>query len=133
MQLGNNAIHWKHSLQRLVALHSTESEILALLETVKEVVWTKKLLSDLKETKKIIEIFVDNEPATKIANSITSIKRTKHFNVKTHNIMQKVDEKEISVSWISTKDNKADIFTKTLPGPKLQKARSMLGLKDIDR
>ena len=133
LQLGNNAIHWKHSLQRLVALHSTESEILALLETVKEVVWTKKLLSDLKETEKIIEIFVDNEPATKIANSIMSIKRTKHFNVKTHYIMQKVDEKEISVSWISTKDNKADIFTKTLPGPKLQKARSMLGLKDIDR
>ena len=133
LQLGSNAIHWKHSLQRLVALHSTESEILALLETVKEVIWTKKLLGDFKEPEKEIEIFVDNEPATRIANSVTSIKRTKHFNVKTHYIMQKVEEKEISVTWISTKDNKADIFTKALPGPKLQKARTMLGLQDIDR
>ena len=37
--LGGNVISWKSSLQHIVALSTTESEYVALVEAIKEALW----------------------------------------------------------------------------------------------
>ena len=43
--------------------------------------------------------------------------RTKHFEVDYHFIRERVLRKDLAISFVSGKDNFADIFTKPLPGP----------------
>ena len=43
--------------------------------------------------------------------------RSKHFEVDYHFIRECVLRKDLAISFVSGKDNLADIFTKPLPGP----------------
>ena len=45
--LGGNCISWKSQLQSLVALSSTESEYMAIIDAFKEAVWLQGLLSEI--------------------------------------------------------------------------------------
>lgn len=41
-------MHWKSKKQSVIALSSTESELEAMLEELKEVIWSKKLLGKIE-------------------------------------------------------------------------------------
>lgn len=52
--LGSGSIAWCSQRQKCVALSTTESEYIAASEAVKELVWIKRLLSDLLMKKSFV-------------------------------------------------------------------------------
>ncbi|KAH7435647.1 hypothetical protein KP509_06G073500 [Ceratopteris richardii] len=57
--------------------------------------------------------------------------RTKHIEVHYHYVREKAMNNEVQVSFVGTKDQVVDIFTKSLDGPKLQRFNYILGMKEI--
>ena len=51
--LNNGTVSWKSSKQQIVADSTTESEYVAASEAIKEAVWMKKLIMDLRVVPKI--------------------------------------------------------------------------------
>ena len=100
--------------QTVVALSSTEAEYMSTTELLKEVIYLIQILVQMGvKLDKPTEIFQDNQGCVAMSKN-TLTKRSKHIDIKYHFIRQKVAEKVVNVTWIKTKNQIADIFTKAL-------------------
>lgn len=127
--LGRNTISWKSSLQKVVALSTTEAEYMSLTEAVKEAVWLKGLLEEFGYKQKSVEIFCDSQSAIALSKNNVHHERTKHIDVRLHYIRDMITEGVIEVVKIATEKNPANIFTKVLPVSKFQAALNLLQVK----
>ena len=59
-------------------------------------------------------IFCDNQGSLSLSKNPQMHKRSKHIDVHYHFVREKVDEKQVTISYIPSKNNIADIFTKAL-------------------
>jgi len=73
------AISWLSQRHASVAISTTEAEVVAASEAAREVVWLKRLLSDIARYSQVPEIQVDNEPAIRLARNPEYHRRTKHI------------------------------------------------------
>ena len=111
-------------------MSSTESEIIQIAETTKEILWLQPLLLDLGFTLILwaTELIVDNEPAAHILlYNPTHTNRTKHMDIKIKfcgEVLSKRDK--ISLRYVPSKLNFADIFTKPLNTVRFRDLRSVL-------
>jgi hypothetical protein len=128
--VGDGAVSWSSKKQPIVTLSSTESEYVALTHAAQEVIWLRKLLSELRnDPESATQLFCDNQGAISLAKDPTFHARTKHIDTKFHFVWQTVDLGHVSVQYCPTHEMIADVFTKSLAHPKLEKFRSSLGLK----
>ena len=123
-------ISWRSKLQRVVALSSCESELIAIVDAGKEAVWIRKALRGynlMLDTP--LNIHEDNQGTIAIAtNSRGMSNRTKHVATRYFAVREWIDNGEINVIYISTVDQLADIFTKGLPVATFIKLIGGLGL-----
>ncbi|GKA37408.1 retrovirus-related pol polyprotein from transposon TNT 1-94, partial [Tanacetum coccineum] len=105
-----------------------EAEYMALTEAVKESIWLKALLIELRVNLRSVVVNCDNQGAIHLSRNAVFHERTKHINVRYHFIREIVESKEIEVAKIGTKDNAADAFTKVVPGPKFKYCMKILGV-----
>ena len=68
-----------------------------------------------------IQCFMDNTSAIALANNPVFHKRTKHIRIKYHWLRQKVAEGLVTLIYVQSEQNIADIFTKGLPYPRFMK------------
>ena len=129
--LGNSPLSWSAKKHRGVqAVSSTESEIVQIAEATKEILWLQPLLLDLGFVLILwaTELIVDNEPAAHILlNNPTHANRTKHMDIKIKfcgEVLSKRDK--ISLRYVPSKLNFADIFTKPLNTVRFRDLRSVL-------
>ena len=110
-------------------LSSTEAEYrLAALEA-QESTWLKQLMEDLHQpTNYQVQIFHDNLSSIRLAENPIFHARTKHIKVHYHYIREKVLKGEIEMVPTKTKEQFADIFTKSLNKAKFVKFREALGI-----
>ena len=94
-----------------------------------EIAWLSRLLKEF-EVPYITPIPVkcDNMAAIYIAKNPVFHERTKHIEIDCHFVREKLQEGLISLSHISTKDQPADVLTKSLSGADHSDALSKLGL-----
>lgn len=85
------------------------------------------LLADLGLERTEFTIFEDNQSCIK-STQRWDHKRLKHIKLKYHFIKELVINKLVSVNYIPTKDQIADILTKNLIGEQFYKLRCNLGL-----
>ncbi len=79
-KLDGNLISWKSQRQPTVAMSSTEAEYMSLTAAVQEVIWLKRMLSNLKVySKSKVVIFQDNQGAIALAKNPIFHQRTKHM------------------------------------------------------
>lgn len=128
---GKAAVSFKSRLQKAVTTSSCEAEIAALFGAASESVWLRRLLSffgylpDGPTT-----IFEDNQGAIKFSHSRESYGRMKHIDIKHRFIREQIRAGVISISFVSSSQNPADILTKSL-NPKLAIShRQHIGLHD---
>jgi len=102
--------------QKSVAASSTDAEYMALFEGERKSFWLKSLSNEINlELSGPIDIFEDNQGSISIANNPTFHKRTKHIDIKYHFTREQIEKKLISVKYIPTDLQLADILTKPLP------------------
>uniref|UniRef100_A0A2N9GHZ2 Integrase catalytic domain-containing protein n=1 Tax=Fagus sylvatica TaxID=28930 RepID=A0A2N9GHZ2_FAGSY len=113
--LGSNAITWSAKKQPTVSRSSTESEYRALAFASAELCWVRTLLKDLGIYIRDPPIlWCDNVSALAIASNPVFHARTKHIEVDFHFVRERVLRKDLTVKFVSTVDQLADIFTKSL-------------------
>lgn len=59
-------------------------------------------------------MYMDNIGAIQMAKSFENSKRAKHIDIKIHFIKDLTDKKEFVIDYVSSDENLADMFTKTL-------------------
>jgi hypothetical protein len=77
------AVSWTSQLQKTTALSTTEAEIIAASEGAKELVWLKRLLSELffDFARRMPVLYIDNASAIKLTKNPEYHKRSKHIEV----------------------------------------------------
>ena len=58
--LGGTAVSWSSTLQKIVALSTTEAEYVVVLESTKEIVWLQSFLKELGKINENITLYNDN-------------------------------------------------------------------------
>ena len=75
-----------------------------------------------------IGIFVDNQAAIAIANNPVCHGKTKHFNMKLYFLRKMQQSGEVNLIYCKSKDQLADMFTKSLPINKFELLRQRIGV-----
>ena len=113
--LGSNLISWSFKKQHTVSQSSTEVEYRALANATAELTWLQSLLCELGVfLKNPPTLWCDNIGATYLMMNLVFHARTKHIEIDLHFVRDKVQSGGLTVMFISTKDQIADIFTKLL-------------------
>jgi hypothetical protein len=116
-------MHWASKMQTKRVFSSTEAEYIALSQVKREVLPIMQLLEESREKgipmlqKKpqiICTVFEDNPGAIEIATAPMMRPRTKHLNIKYHHFKEEVKKGIISIHYVPTYEQIADIFTKAL-------------------
>ena len=114
--LGSSLIFWRSKKQTHVACSSTEAEYRALTDTTFEFLWLRWLLKDLGvSTSSASPLYCDNQSAIHIAHNDVFHERTKHIKINCHFIHYHLVHGALKLISVSSKDQLADIFTKSLP------------------
>ena len=80
------------------------------------------------EIKEAVVMFCDNTSAINISKNPVMHSKTKNIAIKYHFIRELVQDKEIRLEYVHTKENIADIFTKPLPKDAFLYLRGKLGV-----
>jgi hypothetical protein len=130
-------ISWKSTKQTIVATSTNHSEIIALHEASRECIWLRSLISNIREPSgysSITEptiIYEDNAACIdQIKSGFIKGDRTKHISPKFF-FTSALQGKEINVTQISSANNVADIFTKSLGKNKHWELVPKLGLRRL--
>ncbi|CAM9812256.1 unnamed protein product [Discosporangium mesarthrocarpum] len=110
------AVAWMSKMQKLVALPSTESDYIALSSFAQEVFILQKCVGVHKPClpRVCIEMFEDNDGASKLVKHATSTGRTRHVDVRHHFLRDLVGRNEIRVTLVKSADQHADELTNYL-------------------
>eukprot|EP00121_Abeoforma_whisleri_P009303 Awhi_evm2s8551 len=114
--LNKTPVIFKAKTQRLTAESSTESELIALAATRKEVNWIRNVLAELNfPLHGPTTIFQDCQPAIAVIKRNGTHQRTKHLSRKIMRTREEVAHNRITIEYLPTDKQIADIFTKCLP------------------
>jgi hypothetical protein len=120
-------VSWSAKKQSVVAWSGTEAKYRAMVVTTADLYWIWMLLKDLQVPLPSLPVlWCDNVGALALASNPVFHARTKHIEVDYHFIREKVVNRDMSLKFISTGDQHADIFTKGLPTPQFQLLRDKL-------
>lgn len=116
--ISGGAISWSSKKQTSVALSTMEAEFVALAHGTKDAIWLRSLLFDLGfPQQNPTTIHCDNQAAIAFAHDHQFHARSKHIDIQCLFVRDHITKKDINVTYVSTKDNCADMFTKGLPRP----------------
>jgi hypothetical protein len=109
-------LNWKSTQQKVTALSSSEAEYMALSECAREIKFMQNIAQEIPDILnwKSIHVNVDNTCAIAYAENESTHKRSKHIDVRYHFIRDLIEEERISLSYIKSEDNTADLLTKPL-------------------
>jgi hypothetical protein len=125
--LNGAAVSWKSRVQRTVALSSAEAEYMSLSDAVRECIYLRHLLADMKgDVQGPTVMYEDNQPCIHIANNPVTSSRTKHINIRYHFTREAVFNKEIRLVYCATENMLADALTKIVPKPVHEYLRGLI-------
>ena len=81
-----------------------------------ELMWIKQLCTDLSITKEKPTLWRHDESANILTVKPISSDRSKHIRVRHLRVREYVEQDEMDVLWVGTKEELTDGSTKTLPG-----------------
>ena len=100
-----------------------------MYESSKEAQFLRQILSEFtNKPPQTVKIYADNQGAISLAQHPAFHKRTKHIEVKYLSIRLHIEKQFIRLSWIPSRDNTADMFTKPLGGTKLKAFSNIRGV-----
>ncbi|TFY74078.1 hypothetical protein EWM64_g9933 [Hericium alpestre] len=123
------AVSWSSKKQSVVTLSSTEAEYIAMTHAAKEVLWICAILGEIiGQFDKPTTLFCDNQSAITLAQDNIFHSHTKHISIRYHFICDVVEQEQVDLVYCPTAEMAADIFTKALARPKVEKMRGLVGI-----
>ncbi|XP_071680293.1 uncharacterized protein [Lolium perenne] len=130
--VGPNLVSWSARKQDTVSRSSTEAEYKSLANATAELIWVEALLAELGvKLKQKPRLWCDNLGATYLSVNPVFHARTKHIEIDFHFVRERVAKNQLTISFISSKDQVADGFTKALPVKKLDEFKRNLNLSKV--
>ena len=116
----------------MVERSSVESKFKAIAQELCELLWLKIILDDLRiKWDDPMKLYCDNKSAINIAHNPIQHDRTKHIEVDRHFIKEKLEERVVYMSYISSEHQLADILTNWLNSSMFHDLVLKLGMEDI--
>lgn len=115
--LGGGAVSWKSAKQTVIATSTMEAEFIACFEGMKQAVWLKNFLTDLKVVNSVqrpVKMYCDNNSAVFFAKNNRRTSASRLMDMKFLKVQEKVREGAIQVEHLSTNAMIADPLTKAL-------------------
>ena len=132
VMLNGGPVTWGSRQQQCVSLSTTEAEYVAACETTRQVVWLRNLFQYIGLVQKTATVlFCDNQGAIHLRKNPENHKRTKHIEVQYHYVRKSQSDGIISVQYVSTKNQLADVFTKALPRDAFEISRNSISVFSI--
>nr|AEJ07943.1 Ji4 putative pol protein [Zea diploperennis] len=128
--LGRSLVSWASKKQNSVALSTAEAEYIAAGHCCAQLLWMRQTLRDYGYKLTKVPLLCDNESAIKMADNPVEHSRTKHIAIRYHFLRDHQQKGDIEISYINTKDQLADIFTKPLDEQTFTKLRHELNILD---
>ncbi|WVZ55414.1 hypothetical protein U9M48_006074 [Paspalum notatum var. saurae] len=128
--LGRSLVSWSSKKQTSVALSTAEAEYVAAGACCAQLLWMRQTLRDFGCEFSKIPLLCDNESAVKLANNPVQHARTKHIDIRHHFLRDHEAKGDIALHHVSSKNQLADIFTKSLDESRFCDLRSELNILD---
>jgi len=128
--LAGVAVSWLSKLQTVVALSTTEAEYMVVTQECKEAIWIQRLMEELGHKQQKIPVYCDSQSVLHIARNPAFHSRIKHIGVQYHFVREVVEDVNVDMQKIHTKDNLADAMTKSINTNKFEWCRSCYGLSN---
>ncbi|KAK8934504.1 hypothetical protein KSP39_PZI014308 [Platanthera zijinensis] len=127
-----NLVTWRSKKQSVVARSSAEAEYRSMSHGLCEGLWLSILLQDLGLKEEApISLYCDNKAAISIAHNPVQHDRTKHVEVDRHFIKDHLDKGSLVTPFVHSRDQLADVFTKSLGSDAFTDDIHKLGMIDI--
>jgi len=84
-----------------------------------------------EEVTKPVILYCDNTSAINISKNSAMHAKAKHIAIKYHYVRELVEDKQVKLEYIHTKEQTADIFTKPLPKDAYEYLRGKLGVMPL--
>ena len=127
--IAGGAVTYSSKKQRSVALSTTESEYMALLHALKELIWLLRFLREIGygiDNQNII--YTDNQGAIGLAHNPEHHARTKHVDIQYHFVRNCVEDGTTRLEYCPMEDMVADGLTKALGPERVRKLARMMGM-----
>ncbi|CAI7742939.1 unnamed protein product [Closterium sp. NIES-53] len=127
--LGSGSVSWRSTRSSSVLGSSCEAEIYATAMAAQELRWLTYLLTDLGERPRSPPVLhVDNKAAIALCQEHRLEHRTKHITLCYFLARELQQRGQLRLTYVATRANTADIFTKALPPGDHQRFCTLLGL-----
>jgi hypothetical protein len=118
------AVFAKSTKQRIVAKSSTEAELVAVSDSLPQVIWTRNFLKEQGYDIPQAILYQDNQSCIMLSEKGKTVsQRTRHINIRYFFIQDRVATGEVKLVYKRTEDMLADFFTKPLQGSLFLKHR----------
>lgn len=131
-QFAGGSVSWSCRKQPTVALSTTEAEYMAMSAATQEALWWRGFRSELFGVQMPVQISCDNRSAICLAEKeIGYSPRSKHIDLRHHFVREQVELKTITLQYVESKQQKADVLTKPISGRMFHQAIEALGVAKI--
>jgi hypothetical protein len=97
-----------------------------------QAVWLGRLIGEIFDREaEVPTLLVDNKATIQLCKNPVFHDRSKHIELKYHFIREQLEKGHITVDYIDTCDQLADIFTKSLGRVKFQELHARIGVIEI--
>ena len=112
-----------------ISQSTAEAEYVVVAINCTNIVWIKHLLKEMKEEiTELVILYCDSISVINISKNPVMHAKTKHIAIKYHYVRELVEDKQVKMEYINTKEQTADIFTKPLPKDAFEYLRGKLGV-----
>ena len=128
--LGYALVSWFSKKQNSVALSTTEAEYISAASCCAQILWMKQTLKDFGLSYDHVPIKCDNTSAINLSKNPILHSRAKHIDIRHHFLRDHMQKGDITLEFVCTNDQLADIFTKPLCDERFSTLRRELGMID---
>ena len=126
---GESLVSCSSKKQTVVALSSMEAEYIALSSSTQEGIWLRNLLTSISfPPNDPTTIKQDNQATITFSETNKISQRSKHIDVRHYFVKQAIEDSQIMLEYIPSKENLEDIFTKLLGKEQFEYLWTKLGV-----
>jgi hypothetical protein len=134
--LNGGVVSWKRSKQDTTTDSMAEAEYISALESAKEAVWIKKIVSGLgvvPSASSHVDLYCDNSGATAHAKEPRSHQKTKHILRHYQLIREIIERGDVKICKVHMDSNVADPLTKPLSQAKHEAHTRSMGIRCLHK